>query len=374
MRKKVLVTGGAGFVGSHLVDALVRDGEEVVVLDNLEYQVHEGRLPGYLNPGARYVFADVTDGEALERALEGCEVVFHEAAAVGVGQSMYQVEKYMRVNAIGTAKLLDLLVNREHEVEKLVVASSMSIYGEGKYECADCGVVYPRLRPREQLAARDWEVRCPTCGLALKPLPTDEGKPLFPTSIYAMSKRDQEEMSLAIGKAYGIPTVALRYFNIYGPRQALSNPYTGVCAIFSCRIRNDNPPVIFEDGLQSRDFVSVHDIVRANLLAMESSGADYKALNVGTGRPTSIREIAEVLIRLYGKRLEPEVSNKYREGDIRHCYADITAISALGFAPQVAFEEGMQELAEWVGLQPECQVADRFEKAQRELERRKLTL
>ena len=278
MGKKVLVTGGAGFIGSHLVDELVAQGNEVKVYDSLEPQVHNGKKPGYLNDGAEYVFSDIRDREALIKALEGVEVVYHEAAAVGVGQSMYQVHKYVDVNTLGTALLLDLLVNEEHEVKKLVVASSMSIYGEGKYECGECGIVYPRVRSDEQLKAREWELRCPECGRAVKPLPTDEEKPLHSTSIYAITKKDQEEMCLTVGRAYGLPTVALRYFNVYGPRQALSNPYTGVCAIFSCRIRNNNPPLIFEDGMQSRDFVSVYDIVAANLLAMKKSKIELRGL------------------------------------------------------------------------------------------------
>jgi dTDP-L-rhamnose 4-epimerase len=374
MSKKILVTGGAGFIGSHLVDSLIAAGHDVRVYDNLEPQVHEGKKPSYLNPRAEYIFADIRDRERLYDALQDVEVVFHEASMVGVGQSMYQVEKYVDVNTLGSAKLLDLLVNEEHDVKKLVVASSMSIYGEGKYECSECGVVYPRLRNEEQLMARKWDIVCPNCGRIAKPLPTDEEKPLHPTSIYAITKKDQEELCLTLGKAYGLPTVALRYFNVYGPRQALSNPYTGVCAIFSCRIRNDNPPMIFEDGLQSRDFVSVHDVVAANLLVMEKNRAEYEAFNVGTGEPVTIREVAEVLLKLYQKKIKPVIANKYRAGDIRHCYADITKITKLGYAPRVKFKEGMGELVEWVNAQPKCSVEDRFEKAQRELEKRRLTL
>lgn len=373
MGKKILVTGGAGFIGSHLVDELVEKGHEVRVYDNLEPQVHDGQKPPYLNRKAEYVFADIRDREALYDALRDVEVIFHEAAAVGVGQSMYQVQKYVDVNTLGTAKLLDILVNEEHDVEKLVVASSMSIYGEGKYECDECGVVYPKLRTDEQLKARQWNIACPKCSRIVRPLPTDEEKPLHSTSIYAITKKDQEEMCLTVGKAYGIATVALRYFNVYGPRQALSNPYTGVCAIFSCRIRNDSPPLIFEDGLQSRDFISVYDIVVANLLAMEKTRANYGAFNVGTGEPITIKEIARVLTELYRKKIKPIITNKYREGDIRHCYADIAKISNLGYKPKVKFEEGMKELVAWVNAQPQCSVEDRFEKAHEELERRRLT-
>ncbi len=368
---KILVTGGAGFIGSHIVDA-VAEKHEVVVLDNLEPQVHARGRPDYLNENASYIFGDVRNRETLMKVIEGVEVIFHEAAVVGVGQSMYQVEKYVEVNTMATAKLLDILVKNESEVKKLIVASSMSIYGEGAYECVDCGIVYPELRTEEQLKRREWEMKCPECGKIVKPIPTSENKPLHPTSIYAITKRDQEEMCLTVGRAYGIPTVALRYFNVYGPRQSLTNPYTGVCAIFSSRIKNDNPPLIFEDGLQSRDFVSVHDIVDANILVMESANANYEAFNVGTGKPTNILEISRVLIQLYNKggELEPEVTNKYRAGDIRYCFADISKIkNKLGFKPKVGFEEGMKELVEW-GEKEEA--IDKFEDAYEELLRREL--
>ena len=359
-----MVTGGAGFIGSHLVDKLVELGHDVVVLDNLEPQVHT-KEPDYLNSNAEYVFGDIRDEKLLVELLRDTEIVFHEAAAVGVGQSMYEIKKYVDVNTYATAKLLDILVNKENNVKKLIVASSMSIYGEGAYECEDCGVVYPKLRSVEQLKRREWEVRCPNCGKVVKPIPTSEDKPLHPESIYAITKRDQEEMCLVVGRAYGIPTIALRYFNVYGPRQSLNNPYTGVCAIFSSRIKNDKPPIIFEDGLQTRDFVSVHDIVQANILAMEKNSANYEALNVGTGNAVSILKVAEVLIKLYGKSLKPEITNKYRAGDIRHCFADISKIrSKLGYEPQISFEDGMKELVTW-GMKVEA--VDKFDKAYEEL-------
>jgi dTDP-L-rhamnose 4-epimerase len=254
---KLLITGGAGFIGSHLVDALIDRGHEVAIYDNFEPQVHKTE-PEYLNKNAELIRADVRDKETLKNAIMDTEIIFYQAAMVGVGQSMYQVEKYVDVNTFATAKLLDILANEEHSVKKLIVASSMSIYGEGAYQCGDCGIVYPALRSEE----RRWEMTCPNCGKEVVPMPTGESKPLQPTSIYAVTKKDQEEMCLAIGRSYGIPTVALRYFNVYGPRQSLNNPYTGVCAIFSSRIKNKNPPLIFEEGLQSRDFISVHDIVK----------------------------------------------------------------------------------------------------------------
>ena len=229
--------------------------------------------------------------------------------------------------------------------------------------------MYPKLRGEEQLKRREWELRCPYCGEIVKPIPTSEEKPLHPTSIYAITKRDQEEMCLTVGRAYGIPTVALRYFNVYGPRQSLNNPYTGVCAIFSARIKNGKPPLIFEDGLQTRDFVSVHDVVRANILAMESSNANYEAFNVGTGKAISILKVAKTLIELYGSRIKPEITNKYRAGDIRHCFADISKIKKLGYEPKVSFEEGMKELVEWAS---KIEARDRFEKAYKELEEKRL--
>jgi dTDP-L-rhamnose 4-epimerase len=364
---KILITGGAGFVGSHLVDELANK-HEIVVYDNLEPQVHKN-VPEYLNNGAEFIREDIRDRAKLKDVISDSEIIFHEAAMVGVGQSMYQIEKYMDVNTMGTAKLLDILANEENDVKKLIVASSMSIYGEGKYECSECGILYPPLRSNERLKMREWDMKCPSCGKAAKPVPTDENKPLQPTSIYAISKRDQEEMCITTGRAYGIPTVALRYFNIYGPRQALSNPYTGVCAIFSSRIKNNNPPIIFEDGLQTRDFISVHDIVSANLLVMEKSKANYETFNVGTGKPVSILDIACTLSELYGKNLEPVIVNKFRAGDIRHCYADVSKLKKMGFKPEFSFEDGMRELVEW-GMTQEAE--DKSDSAYLELKERGL--
>ena len=355
MAKKVLVTGGAGFVGSHLVDALLERGDRVRVFDNLDPQVHgpEQRKPPWLPTDAEFQQGDVRDADAVARALEGMETVYHLAAAVGVGQSMYQITPYTATNTLGTAHLLQTLVDREMELERLVVASSMSIYGEGRYRRPDGSAPNTTERPAEQLRAHDWEVR-DTDGTPLVPQPTDEAKPLDPTSIYALTKADQEAMTLQIGRAYGIPSVALRFFNIYGPRQALSNPYTGVAAIFSSRLLNGNPPIIFEDGKQSRDFVSVHDIVRALLLAGEQPEAVGQAINVGSGRSVTIREVADTLAEVMEVETEPEVTGRYRVGDIRHCFADITrARELLGYEPQISLEEGMRELVGWLREQ-EC--------------------
>src|SRR5579864_6523097 len=300
MGERVLITGGAGFVGSHLADALAGAGHDVTIFDNLEPQVHgEGATrPVYLDPEHRLVHGDIRDVDALTPLVRDADVVFHLAAMVGVGQSMYQVRRYTDVNAMGMATLLEALIaNRGGATRKLVVASSMSIYGEGAYQCPVCGPVYPRLRPTEQLSRAEWEVRCPNCGAQLEPIATPEDKPPYPTSIYAINKRDHEEMALAFGQAYDIPAVALRFFNIYGSSQALSNPYTGVAAIFCGRMLSHQTPVIYEDGGQLRDFVHVSDIVQACQLTMERSGADHQVLNVGTGRPTSVLEVGELLAR-----------------------------------------------------------------------------
>ncbi|MEM3399508.1 MAG: SDR family NAD(P)-dependent oxidoreductase [Candidatus Micrarchaeia archaeon] len=343
---KILVTGGAGFIGSHIVDALVEEGHEVRILDSLEKQVHFGRKPAYINENAEFMLGDLRKSADIRRALEGIEAIFHEASLVSVAQSMYDVAEYCNSNITATASLMEFLIAKEHEVKKLVLAASMSCYGEGAYECEKCGPQYPEARTEKQIRERKWEHFC-KCGRMLKPMPTNEEKPQKPSSIYALTKKVQEEMALMLGRAYGLPVVALRYFNVYGPRQSLSNPYTGVAAIFSSRIKNDKPPIIYEDGMQTRDFICVDDVVRANMLALKSKNADYRSFNVGSGNPTSILTVACVLTKLYGKKIEPLVTNQYRKGDIRHAYADISRIRALGFEPRVSFEEGMKKLVSW---------------------------
>lgn len=295
---KILVTGGAGFIGSHIVDLLIERGYSVRILDNIEFQVHRGNIPEYLNPNAEFLQGDIRNKEDIKEALKDVDVVFHMAAAVGVGQSMYEIERYVHTNTLGTALLWDVIVNEKRRIKKFIVASSMSNYGEGAYECKDCGSVSPKLRSIEQLKRKEWEMFCPKCGKVARPIPTPEEKPLESASVYSITKKDEEELSLVIGKAYDIPTIALRYFNVYGVRQALSNPYTGAVAIFSSRIMNGNPPLIFEDGNQLRDLVNVKDVARASVLAMENESLGFEVLNVGTGKPTSILKLAKILIQL----------------------------------------------------------------------------
>jgi dTDP-L-rhamnose 4-epimerase len=370
---RILVTGGAGFIGSRLVERLIAKGHSVRILDALVPQVHgadaewPSRLPHASIERHR---GDVTDAATWRRALEGIDVVYHLAAEVGVGQSMYEIVRYMSANTLGTSIFLELLASRAYPIQKVIVASSMSIYGEGAYSCSACGLVAPPMRETTQLEAREWETRCPNCAREVIATPTNEGKPLQPTSVYAISKRDQEELCLVVGRAYAIPTVALRFFNVYGPGQALSNPYTGVAAIFSSRLLNGQSPLIFEDGGQSRDFIHVDDLVRGLLLALERDEANYQAINLGTGQARSVLEIAETLAATLGVDRPATIANKYRAGDIRHCYADITkARELLGFAPQIEFAEGIRGLVDWVGKQS---AVDSVAQATRELELRGL--
>jgi dTDP-L-rhamnose 4-epimerase len=371
--RHVLVTGGAGYIGSHLVDALVRREYRVTVLDNLEPQVHRsGTWPSYANAKARYVRGDVRDRTVFEPLVLEADAVVHFGAAVSVGQSMYQVDRYVDVNTRGTALLLDILVNAKHHVEKVLVASSIGVYGEGAYRCAAHGAVAPTIRGAEQLAARDWEQRCPVCGEHVASVPTPEDKALYRDNIYSMTKYHQEEMVLLIGKTYGIPSVAPRFFNVYGPRQSLSNPYAGVAAIWLSRLLNGKPPVVFEDGGQLRDFVSIHDVVECLVLMLETSGADYLPVNVGSGETVTILDIAQRLNRILGTSLEPQVTQQGRLFDIRHNTADITrAQSLLGYLPKVSLDDGFAELVEWAKTTPDV-AADFFDKALDELKQKGL--
>jgi len=348
---KVLVTGGAGFIGSHLFDRLVEDGHAVVVLDSLDEQVHRDGPPAYLNADAELLRGDVRDPEAARRALTGVDRVVHLAAAVGVGQSMYEIARYCSVNTVGAATVLEEAAAVRDRLEKLVVASSMSIYGEGLYRCpAEDREVAPGPRGTGQLERRDWEPRCPSCGEPVEALPTPETKTLDPASVYAVTKRDHEELFLAWGRAYDVPATALRLFNVFGTRQSLSNPYTGVAAIFASRLLNGRPPGVFEDGLQRRDFVHIRDVVAALVAALEPAAGAGAALNVGSGRPVTVLDVADALARGLGVEIEPEIRNEFRAGDVRHCFPDIAlARRELGYEPAVGFEEGMTELVGWLG-------------------------
>lgn len=372
MGHHVLITGGAGFIGSHLADALLTRGHRVRALDNLSPQVHgpAEQRPAYLEANVELVTGDVRDPTAVRRALQGIDVVYHLAAAVGVGQSMYEIAQYTSVNNLGTAVLLEALA--ANPVRRLVVASSMSLYGEGLYQRQDGTTSTGEERRLSQLRAGDWEVRN-SRGEVLTPVPTPESKLPSLASVYALSKFDQERMCLMIGRAYGIPTTALRFFNVFGTRQALSNPYTGVLAIFASRLLNGNRPSVFEDGLQRRDFVSVYDVAQACCLVLEHPESAGDVFNVGSGRSYTVREIAERIAAVIGKEyLEPEITGKYRVGDIRHCFADISlARASLRYEPRVDLEDGLVELAGWL----EGQVAtDRVEEASAELAARGLTV
>lgn len=368
---KVLVSGGAGFIGSHVTAALLARGHSVTVLDALVAQVHGASVtPARIPREAEFVHGDVRDERMWARVLPRADAVIHLAAEVGVGQSMYEITRYVDANTHGTAMLWQELARRRTQVAKVVVASSMSIYGEGAYACPQHGRLAPPPRGEAQLRARDWELHCPQCDALLTPLATPEDKPLAPTSTYAITKRDQEELSLVLGRAYDIPSVALRFFNVYGSQQALSNPYTGAIAIFGARLKNREAPPVFEDGKQLRDFIHVSDIARAVVFALEKDDGDGGAFNVGTGQPRSIGEIAEILAGVTGAGIAPQVTQQFRAGDIRHCFADMTRMRATyGFAPQCAFEDGVREWWAWA----EREMADdRVPQANAELAARQL--
>ncbi len=361
MAGTVLVSGGAGFIGSHVCDALLAGGWGVRVLDNLSEQVHGpgGEPPTWLDPEVDLRIGDLRDREAVRDAVKGVDAVIHLAAAVGVGQSMYQIAEYTSVNDVGTAMLLEALV--DHPVERLVVASSMSVYGEGR--CVDrFGLRHDHVERRVSDLEHGIFDPADTDGEPLVPVATSEDKPPSLSSVYALNKFTQERMALVAGQAYQRPTVALRFFNTYGPRQALSNPYSGVLAIFACQLLNGKRPQIFEDGHQLRDFVSVHDVAAAVVAALTRPSVDAEVLNIGSGSPTSVRHVAELLATTLGSDLEPEILGRYRVGDIRHCYADISrARRILGYSPCVSLADGVRELCEWLdGQRAEDRTAQMF--------------
>jgi dTDP-L-rhamnose 4-epimerase len=367
---RVLITGGAGFIGSHLADELVQRGHSVRILDSLCPQVHRGGVPRYLNRRAELIHGDVREREMLARAVNDVKVVVHLASAVGVAQSQYEVKHYVDVNVGGTANLADVLIKERHGVNRVILAGSMTAYGEGAAFCAACGPVRPAIRAADQVAAGCWEPACPRCGEAVRSVPTGEACALLAKNVYALTKRAQEDLLAHLGEMCGIACTCVRLFNVYGPRQSLTNPYTGVAAIFISRVKRGASPVAFEDGRQSRDFVWVGDVIRAMADAVETGRADNRTLNLGSGRPTTVLELADKITALMGGQVRPDVTRRFRRGDVRHCTADITAARAsLGFEPRVDIDEGLKRLVAWGQDAPS---EDGFDMALRELEHHNL--
>ena len=358
-KHRALVTGGAGLIGSHVVDLLVREGWQVRILDNLEPQTHGNGMPAWVNPAAEFRRGNVQDCETMRSALEGIDVVFHEAA---YGGYMPEMSKYVLVNSFGTAQMLEIIRDEKLPVRKVLVASSQAVYSEGAAQCAVHGEVVPLIRPPEQLRTGDFSVHCPHCGLPTISVPTREETPGGGETVYALTKVDQERLVLLWGKQTGIPTVALRYSCTYGPRQSLFNPYTGVIAIFCTRLLNGQPPILYEDGLQTRDLCFVEDIARANLLAATSDQLDGLPVNVGSGRATPIRDLAGIIARQLKISIEPVARGEFRPGEIRALTSDITRIRLIGFEPQVAIEEGIARYVAWIRTQG--QVEDYFARAE----------
>lgn len=370
--KKILITGGAGFIGSHLVDVLVKKGNKVIVYDNLDSYVHKGeKLPDYLNKEIEFIKADIRDKEKLAKVIKECEIIFHFAAATGVGQSMYEISRFTGVNSYGTACLLETIINTKNKVEKIILSSSMMVYGEGAYKCKNCGIIYPFFRNREDLKKKIWELKCNKCNYFLISIPTSEDKPVYPSSIYAITKKNQEELLLNFGKTYKISVIILRYFNVIGPRQSLTNPYTGVVAIFLSRILNGKSPLILEDGLETRDFIHVKDVTRINLLAMENTNINYEIFNVGRGVPVSILNVANTLITFAAKQKQsPLLTYKYRLFDVRHIFANIDKIKKIfKFKPKYSFDQIIQDIITFAKKE---KTEDKLILANKELQKRGL--
>jgi dTDP-L-rhamnose 4-epimerase len=357
--KKILISGGAGFIGSHLINRLFSMGYDVTVLDNLLPQIHgddpfnTSTLYRSISEKVNFLYGSVTNREDWLKAIEDNEIVVHLAAETGTGQSMYQINHYVNTNVGGTALLLDILANKKTKVEKVIVASSRAIYGEGKYLSEELGIVYPGHRADGQMKQGNFEVTHPNCIKPLQVMPTDEDSKIHPSSIYGITKQNQEQMTLVACAAMGIKAVVFRYQNVYGPGQSLRNPYTGILSIFSNQIRNNLPINIFEDGKESRDFVYIDDVVNATLLGIENEKIRNEVFNVGSGLATSVSEVATHLMSNYGKTVPTSTTGNYRLGDIRHNYADLTKIKKqLGFEPTIRFSEGLKKFCDWVNEQP----------------------
>jgi dTDP-L-rhamnose 4-epimerase len=356
--KSALVTGGAGLIGSHVVDLLVREGWQVRILDNLEPNTHKRGKPLWINPAAEFIEGDMRDRDAVTAALDQIDVVFHQAA---YGGYMPEIAKYVHVNSLGTAQMLEIIREKKLPIQKIIVASSQAVYSEGAANCPEHGLVFPNVRPIEQLRLGDWSVRCPICNAVVTSAPTPENAPVGGETVYGLTKVDQEKLVLLWGKQTGIPTVALRYSCTYGPRQSIFNPYTGVIAIFCTRLLNNLPPVLFEDGKQTRDFSFVEDIARANLLAAETDTLDGLPVNVGSGRGVSIREIAEQISKALKINIAPEVNGDFRPGEMRHLTSDTARIRAAGYKPSVDLKTGIARYLDWIRAQSD--VRDYFSEA-----------
>lgn len=375
--KKILITGGAGFIGSNLSLKLIAKGYQIRVLDNLSKQIH-GVEPEKTSPlyqsiinRVEFIEGDVTSKADLELAIKGQDAIIHLAAETGTGQSMYEIKKYSDINIGGTSLLLDILTNQQHYIKKIIVASSRAIYGEGKYQCEKHGIVYPVERKTEDMQRGDFECKCPICNGPINLLPTSEDSKIHPSSVYGITKQNQEQMVLTVGKSLGIPSVAFRYQNVYGPGQSLSNPYTGILSIFSTQIRNGNNINIFEDGKESRDFVYIDDVVNATILGLEKDQANYEVFNVGADKPIDVITVAETLKRNYNSNLTLNVTGNFRLGDIRHNYADLSKIQrSLNYEPQFSFEKGINEFCKWV-LKQEIQ-KDNYTQSIEELKKKGL--
>lgn len=354
---KVLISGGAGFIGSNLALKLINKGYEITILDNLSHQIHsadpnKSYTYNTIRDKVNFVMGDVRNLHDWRKALTDVDVVVHLAAETGTGQSMYDVHNYVETNIGGTAKLLDILANEKHQVKKIIIASSRAVYGEGKFECIEHGIVYPLPRMDAKMASKDFEVKCPICEQTVSMLPTDELSALHPNSVYGLTKQAQEQLCIMVGKSIGIPVVAYRFQNVYGPGQSLKNPYTGILSIFSTRIKNGNDINVFEDGLESRDFVYIDDITDAVVLGIENEIANYQTFNVGSGEKTNVLTVANTLKEKYGSDIQIHVSGNYRLGDIRHNLGDLTQIQdLLGYEPKISFKQGISNFVDWVEQQ-----------------------